>query len=74
MAYELREGSGNAFKNKNKTEDRHPDYKTTVLVGGKPTDVALWERLDKNGNLYFGVKVSPGREQQPKGPQTDPFA
>lgn len=60
----------NIFKNNKKEKDTHPDFKGQQLeVPGAGTfDVALWERKDRNGNTFFGLKLSepfvPNQQQQ----------
>lgn len=64
--YEVREGAANVFRNKDKKADNHPDFRAQVLVDGQLKDIALWERTDRNGNPYFGFKISEGRPRENK--------
>ena len=51
--------TGALFKNKNRTTDKHPEYKGTINVGGKDYDIAAWVRESKkDGSKFFSIKVS----------------
>jgi uncharacterized protein (DUF736 family) len=69
--YEIREGATNVFMNRDKKEDKHPDFKGQVLIDGKLKDVALWTRETRNGERFYGCKISDGkpREKKPYQPQ-----
>jgi uncharacterized protein (DUF736 family) len=64
--YEIREGIANAFMNRDKKEDKHPDFKTQVFVDGKLKDIALWTRETKAGERYYGVKITEGKPREKK--------
>ena len=51
MAYEKRDGDISVFSNQ-KTSDRQPDWKGTLLLNGVTYDVALWSR--GNGSVLSG--------------------
>ncbi|MBQ0113384.1 MAG: hypothetical protein KBT03_09665 [Bacteroidales bacterium] len=57
MAYEKKEGDITLFDNK-KTKDTQPDFKGTVLIGGKELEVALWKRTSQAGKNFLSGKVS----------------
>ena len=61
MAFQQRLGSVNLFQNRDKKEDKHPDFKGSVevQVGDQIVvlDIAMWERKTKNGDPYFGANV-----------------
>lgn len=63
--YELRPGQGSAFKNKNKTEDWHADYKGELLL---PDGTLHWIDIQpgktRAGEWYFKIKL--GKPKQPK--------
>lgn len=64
--------SGAIFRNKYKTDgDSKPDYKGTVDVDGRPKEIALWVRTDKNGAKYFSAKISEPYQQQPPAPLSE---
>lgn len=70
--YEVREGSTNLFRNNDKKDEKQPDFRGQVLVDGQLKDIALWERQDRNGGLYYGCKVSEGRQRKPKQEHAEP--
>jgi len=53
MAYETKELSFSAFKNKRKEKDSHPDFTGEAKVNGQIYWVSVWEKRDKNNNPYF---------------------
>ena len=61
--------TGSIFKNDFKQEERHPDYKGQVNLGGDMKDIALWLRQSKTtGKKYFYVQVSePYQKAEPAG-------
>lgn len=64
MAYEPKNGSGAIFKNKDKKEDKHPDYRGSFKgLDGKMYNAALWIKKDKNGNAFFSFSQSEYRDQ-----------
>lgn len=44
-------------KNKNKTEDKHPDIKGKINVEGKDYDLAGWSKTNDKGT-YYSLKIS----------------
>jgi len=71
MAYETKENTGVLFPNKNKKEDKHPDYTGTVKICqdmvGKEIQIAGWINEAKSGGKYMGLVFS---EFKPKSEQT----
>ena len=63
--YELRPSQGKAFKNKDKTEDWHPDYQGEILL---PDGSLHWLDISpaktQAGEWWFKVKI--GKPKQPK--------
>ena len=57
MAYEQREGQGSLFKN-DKLNDRQPDYRGSIMIGGKMYEVAAWARTSQNGRQYLSLQAS----------------
>ena len=50
MAFELRNGQGTLFENEHKGDnERAPDFKGELKLGGKTIRIAMWQRLIKNG-------------------------
>ena len=74
MAYEVQPGTANCWKNEFKDAENKPDFKTNqpIVIDGKEYDVALWERKDKNGEKYFGIKVATKfvKAEEPKVEET----
>ena len=68
MAYEHKEGQGSLFKNE-KANDRQPDFKGTILIGGVTYEVAAWERRSQKGTQYFSLQASLPRERTEQQPQ-----
>lgn len=69
MAYTKQEGDVSLFANK-KTKDTQPDFKGTVLLGGKEIEIALWKRKTREGKEYLSGKVSqPQQKKQDAGVQ-----
>ena len=62
MAYELKEGQGTLFKNE-KQNDRQPDLKGTILIGGKTYEVAAWEKTSKRGDVFLSLRASLPKEK-----------
>lgn len=74
MAYEMKDGEFNLFKNDKKTEQNHPDYTGKVMVNGTVLRMAAWIKQKDGGLAYFSGKVSEfqQREQQ-SAPVEDPL-
>ena len=51
--YEVRDMSGSIFKNTYKKLDKQPDYTGSARIEGVDYKVALWIKVDKNGNKFF---------------------
>jgi hypothetical protein len=57
MAYTLSEKNANIFENNFKTKETHPDYKASFLFEGKPFNIALWKKKDRNGKVFFSMNI-----------------
>lgn len=68
MAYEHKEGQGSLFKNE-KANDRQPDFKGTIVIGGVTYEVAAWERTSQKGMQYISLQASLPRERAEQQPQ-----
>lgn len=55
---ELRDSSGLLFKNDNKSNDQHPDYKGSIKVGGVEYWLSAWIKQGKNGK-FMGLATTP---------------
>jgi hypothetical protein len=53
MAYEEKDNNGAAFKNKEKTEDKHPNYKGRAIVMGVPVWVSVWVKKTQADETYL---------------------
>lgn len=62
--FELKEGNGTAFKNKRKSEEKHPDFNGEINVAGKLHWLDVWVKKTKAGDNYFTVRI--GSEKKPK--------
>jgi uncharacterized protein (DUF736 family) len=58
MAYELKENSWTLFRNKKKTEDKHPDYRGEINIDGNIYDLSAWTKETKTGEKYFSGLLS----------------
>lgn len=58
MAYEMKPGSGSAFKNDKKTEDWHPAYRGKVMLpDGSVHWLDISPKKTKAGDTWIAVKV-----------------
>ena len=53
MAWEKKHGDITLFANDRKTKDTQPDWRGTIHVQGKDYDIALWNKVSKNGNTFL---------------------
>jgi hypothetical protein len=60
MAFELKEGSGNLFKNDRKEKPEHSDYKGSIMVNGKEHWLSGWIKEGKTGK-FFSIAI--GKEK-----------
>lgn len=63
MAYEHKEGQGSLFRNE-KQNDRQPDLKGTILIGGVTYRVVGWERTSQSGTSFISLQAEPLQEGQ----------
>lgn len=68
MAYEHKEGQGSLFKN-DKLNDRQPDYRGSIVIGGVTYEVAAWERTSQRGGKFLSLQASLPRERSEQGAQ-----
>lgn len=61
MAYEHKEGQGSLFKN-DKQNDRQPDFKGTIMIGGTTYEIAAWSRTSQNGREYLSLQAGLPRQ------------
>jgi uncharacterized protein (DUF736 family) len=62
--WEDRRGWTVLFKNRMKSEDRHPDFTgVCVLETGQKVSVAAWKRKTKNGDVFLSVSIQAFRDR-----------
>lgn len=66
MAFEHKEGQGSIFRNE-KQNDRQPDYKGTIVIGGTTYEIAGWVKKSQKGTSYMSLQASvpKKRKEQP---------
>jgi len=59
MNYEKKEGDITIFKNKEKKNEKSPDYWGKLYLNSEDLKVALWVRDGKNGKFMSGTVTLP---------------
>lgn len=75
MAYETKPSFGALFKNKNKQQENHPDYRGDVVTPeGVKYEIAAWLKESANGSKYMSLKLSVPRAaaEEGRGTATSP--
>lgn len=63
---------GAIFKNTNKKEDKHPDYRGTINVDGIEKEISLWVKTSQKGESFFSVSISePYKKAEGNEPKKD---
>ena len=63
---EQRENSGILFKNNFKKDDKHPDYKGAINVGGEEFALSAWIK-DRSSGKFLSLSVrAKEQEQKPR--------
>lgn len=52
-----KQNKGAIFKNENKTNEKHPDYRGKINWGGTEIEVSMWINKSKEGKSYFSVSL-----------------
>ncbi len=52
-----KQNKGAIFKNENKTNEKHPDYRGKINWGGTEIEVSMWVNKSKEGKSYFSVSL-----------------
>lgn len=72
--YEDKPGDGVLFKNKDKKNDKHPDYKGTwTNADGEKCGIAAWLReSQKTGTKFMSLKIElhPYNQSRPSEPES----
>ena len=55
MAFERKNNSGSLFKNEDKTQDTHADYRGEAKVEGVDFWINAWINTSKNGKRYMSI-------------------
>jgi hypothetical protein len=55
MAYQLKDGQGNLWKNKRKTKDNHPDVTGKVMLGGQLYYISGWRKVAQSGEGWYSL-------------------
>lgn len=64
--YQMQDGDITIFKNKDKKEPKHPDYRGKMMVNGEIKDVALWvKESKKTGEKFFAGKHTEQYKKEP---------
>lgn len=58
MPYEQREGQGSLFTNDKKKDEKHPDYKGSILIGGNEYWLSAWIKSGKKGK-FMSLSATP---------------
>jgi len=52
-----KQNKGAIFKNENKSNEKHPDYRGKINWGGTDIEVSMWVNKSKEGKSYFSVSL-----------------
>src|SRR6516162_4987472 len=68
MAYQQKPGQTNLFSNRDKKEERHPDFKgeCSIEIADRlyPLDIAMWRKESDRAGEYFSVSIRLKGQQQ----------
>ena len=67
MPFEQKNDSGALFKNKDKKEANHPDYRGPCMVGGKELEVSAWLKESKKGEKFMSLSFKPPYKKKQAG-------
>jgi hypothetical protein len=63
MAYEMKDGSANLFKNERKETQNHPDYTGSIMINGQEHYFSAWIKEGKKGK-FMSCSVGKQKEQK----------
>lgn len=55
MSYELKDGQGILYRERDKKTERAPDFTGRVVIDGKQFRLSAWQRTGKSGSPYLSV-------------------
>jgi uncharacterized protein (DUF736 family) len=61
--------SGALFRNKEKQEARHPDYRGSLNVDGAEYWISSWLKTSKANEKYMSLSVQPKKDKQKEAPK-----
>lgn len=64
MTYEVQDMTGSIFEEKSKRNEKAPDWRGTVKIGGRTLEIAGWARTTRNGDPWLSLKFSEPRQRQ----------
>jgi len=62
---QIRDNSGVLFRNDKRENEKAPNYKGNITVGGQDYWLSAWIKEGKSGK-FMGLAVSPKEDYQPK--------
>ena len=62
---QVRDNSGVLFRNDKRENEKAPNYKGNITVGGQDYWLSAWIKEGKSGK-FMGLAVSPKEDYQPK--------
>lgn len=65
---------GVLFRNEDKQEDRHADYRGSINVDGKEFWLDAWLRKSKQGKTFMSLRVKPKMAREHRGSPANPPA
>ena len=72
MPFELNNGQGFLFHNRNKEEgDNLPGLTGECLIDGVVYDLAIWKKVSKKGNTWYSASIKP-KQDEPPPPKKEP--
>lgn len=75
MAYEQKDNTFSAFRNKKKEKKEHSDLTGTALIEGKEYWVNIWKKTDKNNDTWLSGSIRPKVKNETKSsPQKNAYS
>lgn len=66
MAYEHREGQGSLFRNDKGDNEKRPDYRGSIMIGGVIYELSGWiQTAQTSGKQYMSLKAKEKQEKPP---------